>query len=103
MHPVTLETPGDAVPDGDGGYTQSAARLASVYASITPATPHDLERTIAGTVASSATHLVWMHYLPGVTTQTRVLFGSRTFSVTGVQNQGERNVELVLMCEEVVE
>jgi head-tail adaptor len=31
-----------------------------------------------------------------------VHFGERIFAVTGVQNPEEKNVELVLACEEVV-
>jgi SPP1 family predicted phage head-tail adaptor len=76
--------------------------LATVWASIVPATARDLERVVAGTVQSSATHLVTIRYLAGVTTKTRVVFGSRLFSVTGVQNPEERNISLVLVCQESV-
>jgi SPP1 family predicted phage head-tail adaptor len=100
-HRVTLQTPTSAA-DGDGGYTDTWATLVTVWASVVPATARDLERAVAGTVQSSATHLVTIRYLAGVTTKTRVLFGTRTLQVTGVQNPEERNISLVLVCQEVV-
>jgi SPP1 family predicted phage head-tail adaptor len=101
-HRITLQTP-TSVADGDGGFSDTWATLAAnVPASIAPATAHDLERVVAGTVQSSATHLVTIRYLAGVTTKTRVVFGSRLFSVTGVQNPDERNISLVLVCQEIV-
>lgn len=103
-HRVTLQNPGAAVPDADSGYTQSWSDLspAAMWASIKPATQRDLERVVAGTVIATASHIVTMPYHPQVTTETRVLFNGRTFSVIGVSNPEERNVELVLACVEVV-
>jgi SPP1 family predicted phage head-tail adaptor len=101
-HLITLQTPSTATPDGDGGFTNTWTDLATVWASIVPATARDLERLVAGTVQSSATHLVTIRYLAGVTTKTRVVFGSRLLSVTGVQNPEERNISLVLVCQENV-
>jgi SPP1 family predicted phage head-tail adaptor len=103
-HQVSLQNPPPAAtPDGDGGYTETPVTFATVWASIVPATAHDLERAVAGTVQSSATHLVTIRYLAGVTTKTRVLFGTRTLQVTGVQNPDERNISLVLVCQEVIQ
>lgn len=101
-HRVTLENPGAMVPDGDGGFTTPFTAFATVWASIAPATAKDLERLVAGSVQSSATHVVRIRYLAGVTTLTRVRFGLRSFAITGVMNPDERSVELVLTCEEVV-
>lgn len=103
-HLVTLEGPGSDVPDGDGGYTHVFTELdpSTMYAEIKPATARDLERVVSNVVQSKASHLVTMDYHSGVTTETRVLFGARTLRVTGVQNPEERNVELVLVCEEIV-
>lgn len=113
-HLLTLENPGVAVPTSEG-YTQAWTALtpAKVSAEIKPATAHDLERRVASTIQSNASHIVTMRYLPGVTTQTRLTkgprnsdgtlpAGSREFSVTGVQNTDERNIELILACQEVV-
>lgn len=103
-HRVTLQNPGPGIPDGEGGVTQTWTDLTppALSVKIAPATAKDLERVAAGTVLATATHLVTGPYHPQVTTQTRILFNGRQFSVTGVSNPEERNVELVLVCVEVV-
>lgn len=102
-HLVTLENSTPAA-DGDGSYVPVYAELspARVWASIEPATARDLERVAAGTVISSATHLLRCWYHPQITTQTRITYGSRLFSVVGVQNVEERSRELVIAAVEVV-
>jgi SPP1 family predicted phage head-tail adaptor len=92
------------VPDGDGGFTHTYAPLVppTWWVEIKPATARDLERIGSGTVLSTATHLVTGRYRSDVTTQTRLTFHERVFSVTGRMNPGERNRELVLVCVEVV-
>lgn len=104
-HQVTLKNPGPRVPDGEGGYTESQIELSPspVWASIQPATARDLERRVASTMQASASHIVTMRYHPQVTTKTQLLFGDRVFFVNGVQNTDERNVELVLACQEIVQ
>jgi SPP1 family predicted phage head-tail adaptor len=103
-HLVTFQNPGPAVPDGDGGFAQTWTDLvpASGWVAIVPATAKDLERVTADTVLAAASHILTGPYHPQVTTQTRVTFGTRTFSVTGVSNREERNIEMVLVCTEVV-
>jgi len=114
-HLVTLDNPGAAVPDNEGGFTQAWTALSppSRYAEIKPATARELERVAAGTVLSTATHIVTFDYHSGVTTKTRVTkgprnadgtlpAGSREFSVTGVSNPEERNIDTILTCVEVV-
>lgn len=104
LHRVVLENPTLSGPDGDGGYTTTWAPLTppTMFARIVPATAADLERTTASTVIATATHVLRMLYHPQVTTQTRVLFNGRTLNVIGRANPEERNVELVLVCAEVV-
>lgn len=103
-HQITLQNPGAAVPDGDGGFTQTWTNLdpARVSAAIQPATARDLERIVANTEQSKASHLVTIRYHSGVTTETRILFGTRILQVTGIQNPDERNISLILVCEEIV-
>jgi len=103
-HRVTLANPGDAVPDGDGGYRQAWTALdpPQLSVSILPATAKDLERVASGSVLSMASHVVTGPYHAGVTTKTRLTFGTREFSVLGVGNPEERGVELVLLCAELV-
>lgn len=103
-HRVTLQNPGPAIPDGDGGYTQLWADLVppALNVSIAPATARDLERATAGTVLSTASHIVRGPFHPQVTTKTRLLFNGRIFNVVGDQNLEERSGEMVLVCVEVV-
>lgn len=102
-HQVTLQGPGTAVSDGDGGYTQTPAAIGTVFASIQPATARDLERIVANVEQSNASHLVTIRYRDDVDTTTQVLFGTRVLKVTGVQNPDERNISLVLVCTEIVQ
>ncbi len=103
-HSIVLENPGTPSSNGDGDFTVSYAALSPspVQASIEPATARSLERMAAGSVIASATHLVSMRYHSGVTTKTRITFGSRTFNVAGVMNPEERNIWTVAMAVEVV-
>lgn len=104
-HRITLQNPGPPVEDVEGGYTQTWTDLdpPAVQASIEPASAEDLETVAAGTVISQASHVIRFPYHPGVTTDTRIGFNGRTFSVIGVQNREERNVETVTLCSEHVE
>lgn len=107
-HRVTLQTPAAPVPDGDGGYTQAVTTLASrLPASVEPATAKSLERVVANTVASTASHLVTLRYLAGVTTAAQLVFHDgttdRPMAITGVHDTDERHIELVLECAEAVQ
>jgi SPP1 family predicted phage head-tail adaptor len=100
-HLIAIETP-TRVYDNEGGYTEAWAELGTEWAAIEPATPARLERMVASTVQAVASHIVTMHYRDGVTTKARVKFGTRLFAIRGVQNPEERNIWLLLACEEVV-
>jgi head-tail adaptor len=97
VHRVTFQNPGTPAPDGDGGYTETWTDLvpAEWKVSIVPATTQDLERSAAGTVISSASHLVAGYFHPGVTTKTRMLFGAHVFAITGVVNVDMRSVDML--------
>lgn len=103
-HRISLQNPGPAVSDGEGGFTQSWFDLvpAAVWCSIVPATQRDLERLAAGTVIATASHVVTMPYHPQVTTQTRLTFNGRTFYVKGVATPEERQIVTIALCQEVV-
>jgi head-tail adaptor len=107
-HRVTLKNPSAPVADGDGSYvpqtwTGFAIRIPAL---VQPATVRNMERLVASTVQSHASHLVTIRYRPSVSTQTRVVYhdrsGDRTFSVTGVSDTEAAHVGLVLVCDEVV-
>jgi len=103
-HLVTFQDPGDPVPDGVGGYTQTWGDLspATWYVAIAPASAGDVERLAPGTVVTQATHLVAGRYHPGVSTKTRMLFSGRTFAITGARNVGERSILMELTAAEMV-
>ncbi len=102
---ITLTEPdGDPQPDGDGGFTQPMKPLtpAGLHAKIVPATARVLERAMAGTIASAATHVVTMPYHAGVTTATVITYNGRTLQVAGVSNPDEREIETVVAVIEAV-
>jgi SPP1 family predicted phage head-tail adaptor len=102
-HLVGLQNPTTA-PDGQGNYTETWTDCAppTAQAEIRPTGSSDLERVQAGTVTANASHLIAIPYQADVTTKTRVTYGPRVFSVLGVMNPDERNIELALLCAEVV-
>lgn len=103
-HLVTLQGPTTTVPDGQGGYVQTPAAFTppTWYCSIRPASQRELERVTSGTTLTTATHIVEGDYRPDITTSTQILFNSRTLFVNSVTNPEERNITLVLLCNEVV-
>src|SRR5262245_47718556 len=104
-HVVTVQNPGGRAPDGDGGFTETWADAAPAKwaCSITPATVRDLERTTASTTLTTATHLVRGRFHPGITTASRLLFKGRQLLVVFVGNPEERDLELTLVCAEVLD
>lgn len=72
--------------------------FASVRAEITPISGR--EYFAAQEVRSDVTHRVRLRYLSGVTSQMRIMFGSRIMDIESVINVNERNHELQLMCVE---
>ena len=101
-HVARFQAPGPAEPDGEGGFTETWADLEppTWAVSIRPATVRDLERETAGTVITSATHVITGRYRPDVTTATRMIFRGRTFEITGVVDVDERAIEMHLIAEE---
>jgi SPP1 family predicted phage head-tail adaptor len=103
-HVVTLDAPGDPVPDPDGGYTEAYAPLTPPTwdCAIEQASTRSLESLGAGSVIAQATHLVRGPYHAGITTQTRITFQGRILNVLYVANRDERGIETDLVCAEVV-
>ena len=60
------------------------------------------EQELDQQTASIASHRVRLRYLPSLTTDHRILFGTRIFNIHSVLNTEERNVEHVLRCSEVM-
>jgi head-tail adaptor len=82
---VRFQNPGPATPDGDGGYVESWIDCvpAEWKVSLTQATTASLERIAAGTVISTATHLVEGAFHPQVSTLTRMTHGDQVYAITG--------------------
>ncbi len=96
---VTISTPA-LTADGDGGVATSWTALSTVFAGILAMS--QAERQGANTVSAASTHVVTIRYLAGVTTKCKVVFGSRTFGIDGIENIGEQNAYLRLSCTEKV-
>jgi len=89
-HVVTFQNPG---PAGTWIDLDPAAWCVS----LTQTTGDDIGVFIepsAGTPISSASYLVRGDFHPGVTTKTRMVFGSQTFAITSVENVEMRGLEM---------
>lgn len=106
--PVLLENPGEPVPDGGGGYTQTYTPLdpGTVWAAIVPVSARDQERAAVGTILSTASHVVGIPWHPEVTIDTRITWTdgrsgrTRVLYVTAVRDPDERGRQLELSAEE---
>ncbi len=117
VHLVTIQTPGTPVSDGDGAFTTPWISLVpDEWAAIRPTTAR--ERAMAGTIVATATHRIRLHYRDDVTTRCRVihrreghvdvdtsgnpLAAARVFILTGVENENEDDVVLLLDAVETI-
>jgi hypothetical protein len=89
---VTLSRAPQRPGDDDGFFEPLTPATAKV--SIEPGPPAPEGRSISS--------LVTMRYHPQVGLDTRLVYNTREFFVRGVQNVDEANVELHLLCEEIV-
>jgi len=103
-HLVTVQGPTAPVADGDGGSTVTWVNLVppTWYCSIDPATARDLERVAAGSVISTASHIITGRYHPQITVATRIVFETRVFEVTGVSNPEEREIRTIVTAVELL-
>lgn len=109
-HELTLEAPSAAVPDGDGGYTQTWAALnpPTAWASLEIASQAKLERLVANTVVAQASHIVRLRFHPDLDQTCRIKWTDRagtvrTANVIDVTDPDERGIELILLVSEVPE
>ncbi len=103
-HRVTLERL-TRTADGAGGYTEAWARIGTDprYARVSPASARDVERVFGAKVQAPISHLVVVRHRSSdaLTAADRVRFGTRALQIRGIQNVDERNIDLVLACEEL--
>jgi SPP1 family predicted phage head-tail adaptor len=99
-HRVVLQTLATGETPGDGGYSETWTDTATVWADVQPATAGGSEAVLGVAERSPITHTVRMRYRAAVTPRNRIKLGTRYLYVTGLQNIGEIDRELVLSCEE---
>ena len=98
---VTIQNPGAPAIGSDGTFTQTWTNADPSWlgASIRASGPGTSERTVDGTVTANATHVITVPFHKQITTQTRLISDTgQTFSVTGVTNVDDRDIELQLFC-----
>lgn len=78
--------------DGAGGYTEAWATVASVWASIEPASGG--EKWVAMQTETHTTHIIMCRYQSVITTAKRILYGTRVFDIVEVINVEENNTLL---------
>jgi SPP1 family predicted phage head-tail adaptor len=86
--------------DSFGAEVQNWTDKASVFASVTPVSGK--EYFAAQQWNAEVTTKITMRYLSDISPKMRVLFDNRIFEILSVLNFEERNIELNLMCKEVV-
>lgn len=72
--------------------------VAELWAAIEPLGSSEIWRAQAA--ESDATHRVTIRYRAGVTSRMRLIYGSRTFEIDSVANEGEKDRVLTLVCRE---
>ncbi len=87
--------------DGQGGYAESWAEIASLWAAIEPLKGY--ERMKAAQLGTPLTHKVLIRYRQYVTTTQRLVFRNRVFEIKEVINEEEANRWLRLLCVEKAE
>ncbi len=101
-HKITFENPGTPVPSGTTFVQSWDDQPPYDFAEIAPATARRLEQLSAGTVSATATHVVTTGFRTGLTLKSRVRFEGRILNVIGLFDPGERHIDLVLVCAEVL-
>ena len=86
------------VSDGAGGFTESWAEVATVWAALRPSGGG--EAVDSGRLAGRLTHEVRLRYREGVTPAMRVRSGTRVFHILAAIDEDERRRWLRCLCEE---
>lgn len=85
--------------DGGGGYTETPTDSDPIWAYIEPLEGDEqLQAMQTGMVRP---HRFTIRYRPGLTSATRVVYGSRVFDVKSVVDTDEAHAELVILADEV--
>ena len=94
---ITLQTE-TPTTDNAGGYALAWTNSLTVWADIEPLSGHEV--FTASHLEGRVTHSVTMRYQTGITTDMRIIYGSRVFNIRAVLNSDESNRWLELLVEE---
>lgn len=98
-HQITLQAR-TVTRSASGAEVIAWTDLATVWVSINPIAGK--EYFASKQVNAEVTHRINMRYRSGVRPSMRLKHGARVFSILSAINVGEKNIELELMCKEVV-
>lgn len=84
------------VSDGQGGYTETWAAIASVWAAIEPVS--GFEKLQAMQLAAPVTHKITMRFRPDFVASDRIAYGNRIFAVKEIINLNEADAFLQIRC-----
>jgi SPP1 family predicted phage head-tail adaptor len=87
-----------AVPDGQGGVTQSWVTLASLWARIEPVSM--MPEEIAGQQRGTQSHRIWIRKRDDIAEGMRFVKGARVFDIQALRDPDESGRYLVCLCEE---
>ena len=100
-HRITFQEPNDTA-DGAGGVTRGWSTVASVWAEVIPLQSGNDESLLDAEMQSTTRMRITTRYRDDITTDMRILFGSRSFNIRSVVNAEEAGVILEIMAEEGV-
>lgn len=98
-HRIVIEQP-TLTQSASGAAVETWATFLECWAAVEPLAGR--EYIAARQTANEVTHRVRLRWQAGVTDRMRVKFGSRVFRIEAALDVRERNIELQLMCVEVV-
>lgn len=98
-HFVTIQNPSES-QDAYGDVTDTQVVVDEVWASIEPL--QGAELFAAQQVDPTISYRVRMRYTDEVTAKSTIVHETRTLEVVSVMDNGERHIELELLCKEAV-
>jgi SPP1 family predicted phage head-tail adaptor len=100
-HKIIIQKKSTAITRGDyGEETQGWTTFKEVHAEIDP--PKSREFFASGQTQAEVVTRIRIRYIPNLTPDMRIKFGSRYFNIGPAINPDERNKELIMMCNEWV-
>jgi SPP1 family predicted phage head-tail adaptor len=82
-----------------GGLSTTYATASTVWASIEPLSGREL--FLAKQSQSDTDFKITIRFYSGLTTNYKVKWGTRYFQINSIQNTGENNEQMLLMCKEI--